>query len=68
MFKFYYDCGFFKVKIVGFYEVMFVVGLELSFVEWLQCWEDWEEVMIIIWVECVDFFLVWDRVLLVHVI
>ena len=64
--KLYYDRGFSKAKIVGFHEAMLEAGLESPFAEWLQRWEDREEVVITTRVECADFFPQRDRALLAH--
>ena len=64
--KLYYDRGFSKAKIVGFHEAMLAAGLESPFAEWLQRWEDREEVVITTSVECADYFPVRDKALLAH--
>ena len=64
--KLYYDRGFSRKKIVAFDEAMKEAGLESPFAEWLQRWEDREEVAVTTRVECADYFPVRDRALLAH--
>ncbi|WP_088316910.1 mycothiol conjugate amidase Mca [Kineosporia sp. R_H_3] len=64
--KLYYDRGFSRAKIIGFHEAMLAAGLESPFAEWLERWEDREEVTITTRVECADFFPVRDKALLAH--
>lgn len=64
--KLYYDRGFSRAKIIGFHEAMLAAGLESPFAEWLQRWEDREEVTITTRVECADWFPVRDKALLAH--
>jgi mycothiol S-conjugate amidase len=64
--KLYYDRGFSRGKVLGFHEAMLEAGLESPFAEWIDRWEDREEVEITTRVECADWFGVRDRALLAH--